>query len=639
MKRMKRMLALLLALMLPFALTAAAEETAGGEWVSEEQEDLESFLYGEGDPFAPGDIVEDLTVTLCDGSETTLSALLEDHEVVLFYFWDSGVETYRQELAILDAVWQRRGDTAAVLALSVSDDAEAVAALREELGLSLPMGSDADLAVSSQFRIDVLPAGIMIDRYGIFCGLQEGSPADEDAWDGILDPYTGEDYEPDLTLGGAETPDVEMPEESEIAAALGVTDGALFGFSLPEEGVWPFVLSGEGGVMSSSAGHDLSVAALGFSVTAAEGDVLALEMRMQTEEAWDFAEIEMDGVRVKSWSGSRDWFTYALPLEAGGHSVTLRYRKDDYDYEDPGEDAVFLRSLTLLSGEEAAAALSENPVYPVTLEGADYRVEVLTESARDILFSGAEEVIDAYFTGDRKLCANADSLVLRIEIGPDIDPDRILAASLMDGTSVILSSCRTDETGFIVEWPLLSAAETGIPFEAIGILPDAIGEPDNIYEIDVFPDEPNVNYFVATLTDEDGVPVECSWTYADGTPPSTDEVVEIEEIDWSEMLSDDGDPEETSGELPVLAEDTVDYLCVFIDPDGNAVEGVEVSVADGTGSFEAVSDAGGVVEFTAAPGEYAATVISVPEGLAMPADPVLTLNEKNHVMAVILLRG
>ena len=90
-----------------------------------------------------GMTVKDFTVTLTDGTDVTLSALLETHKAVLINIWATWCEPCIKELPYMNEVYNEYKDEIAVLCLSPYDDSEAITAFMQENNLTLPMGYDS----------------------------------------------------------------------------------------------------------------------------------------------------------------------------------------------------------------------------------------------------------------------------------------------------------------------------------------------------------------------------------------------------------------------------------------------------------------------------------------------------------------
>ena len=145
---MKKASALLLTLFLTAALFASSAAADGA-----------AFL---GKPFP------DFTVTDTEGNAFTLSEQLQDHDAVLIHFWATWCQPCWTKFPCLQEVWEKYGDRVSFIALSSSpwDTMEAVAACREEHGLTFPMGLDEDIALFSSLGLNGLPSTVVVDRFG-----------------------------------------------------------------------------------------------------------------------------------------------------------------------------------------------------------------------------------------------------------------------------------------------------------------------------------------------------------------------------------------------------------------------------------------------------------------------------------------
>lgn len=143
---MKKIIIVLLAVILALAAgTAAAEE---------------SELLGK--PF------EDFTATDIEGNTFTLSEALNDHEAVLINFWATYCGPCMNEMPYLQQLWENYGDRVAMIALSTyqDDTVETIAAFREALGLTFPMGRDEGQELCKRLGVQTIPDTLIVDRFG-----------------------------------------------------------------------------------------------------------------------------------------------------------------------------------------------------------------------------------------------------------------------------------------------------------------------------------------------------------------------------------------------------------------------------------------------------------------------------------------
>lgn len=135
----------------------------------------------------------DFSVTLCDGSEVSLYGLLEDHDAVFLNFFFNDCYWCYVEFPYLEEAYKEYSDNIAVLAVSPYDSLEDVAAYRDGMGLSFPMGSVEPGTLENTFGVEGFPTSFMIDREGIVC-LEEGTTPSAYKFKTMFKAFTGEDY-------------------------------------------------------------------------------------------------------------------------------------------------------------------------------------------------------------------------------------------------------------------------------------------------------------------------------------------------------------------------------------------------------------------------------------------------------------
>ena len=190
---MKRVILILLALTLFFAVSASAEE--------------ESPLLGK--PFP------DFTVTDIDENTFTLSEALKDHEAVLINFWATWCGPCRNEFPAINKVYEEYKDRVAFIALSKEpkDTNEIIASFRQENGLTLPMGRDEDHKLYDYVETNNVPVTVIVDRFGNTGFLRIGSFRTADDLRRTLDAFLGDGYTETAVLHSvpADTSTVALP--------------------------------------------------------------------------------------------------------------------------------------------------------------------------------------------------------------------------------------------------------------------------------------------------------------------------------------------------------------------------------------------------------------------------------------------
>ncbi len=145
--------------MLPTGEEPAVEQNdATAETVADETETTTLVKEGMQAP--------DFTVTMFDGTTQTLSAL--KGKVVLVNFWATWCPPCREELKRVqaDIVDRFAGQEFVFIPISRAEEREPVAAFREQMGYTFPMGLDPERKIYDQFASNFIPRNFLIDQEG-----------------------------------------------------------------------------------------------------------------------------------------------------------------------------------------------------------------------------------------------------------------------------------------------------------------------------------------------------------------------------------------------------------------------------------------------------------------------------------------
>jgi peroxiredoxin len=115
----------------------------------------------------------DFTLKSRDGSNIKLSELRG--QVVMINFWASWCGPCRQEMPLLDQLYQRyqpMGFT--LLGVNVEEDSTAADKVLKQIPVSFPVLFDSENSVSESYQVRAMPSTFLIDRNGNVRYLHKG---------------------------------------------------------------------------------------------------------------------------------------------------------------------------------------------------------------------------------------------------------------------------------------------------------------------------------------------------------------------------------------------------------------------------------------------------------------------------------
>lgn len=548
---------------------------------------------GASSVYQPGDTIEDFSVTTPAGQVITLSALLEEHKAVLINFWFINCTWCDYEFPFLQEAYEKMGDDVAVLALTPYDSNDAIAAYQQEKGLTFPMAMDT-ANLSARFGCSGYPTTVMIDRYGVYCFFESGAMPSTNTVLRLMQPFAAEDYTQSLVNFEipAAQPAAAMPPSEDLAAALNTAGDVTYA---AVSNTWPWYLHADGYAYSANSGEDSTAAVLSATVQAQAGDVLAFDYRVSSMENDDYFVFYVNGTPVKIFSGEKDWQTYAFTFaESGAHTVQFAYMKNSI--YSSGEDAACIDNLRVLSGDEAKAALSLNPVWPQTLEGAQIAFDVLNDGARQVLLNDPSGTLNSYYPGAVFYIAPGEELSLRVRIGQMIDPEAAIIYSFYDGGHQTLHTLEADDQGFLAQLPTDSLSTTGYAWSGLLIYP-YFNDYETFVPLFYFASEEDLNHFCQYNIAEN---VTATWQYVN---------------------------------------EKAAYTLTFTDQHGAPVANVIANICDETSCLPLSSDENGVITFENAPYPYDIHIIRVPEGYTFDTTQAFTAPETGGEMQFTLTKN
>lgn len=182
---------------------------------------LSAGLKNEMTSIQLGDVMFDFTVTDQNGTEHTLSKLLESKKAVAINLWYTTCGPCKMEFPFLQQAYNEYKDNIALLAITPMDSADAIAAFAAENSLTIPMAACDpqwnDWMVSNSYGY---PTTIIVDRFGTVAFIHSGSIDNSKTFKNMFAFFTAEDYaqttvsdlnqfasaEDEMTLGTAANP-------------------------------------------------------------------------------------------------------------------------------------------------------------------------------------------------------------------------------------------------------------------------------------------------------------------------------------------------------------------------------------------------------------------------------------------------
>ncbi|QYZ67033.1 MAG: redoxin [Gammaproteobacteria bacterium (ex Lamellibrachia satsuma)] len=123
--------------------------------------------------WAATQLAPDFTLKSLNGENLRLSELRG--EVVMINFWASWCGPCRQEMPLLEELYQRYQPLGfTLLGINVEQDDAKVRKLSKELGVSFPILFDNDNRVSKDYAVSAMPTTLLIDRDGNQRFLHQG---------------------------------------------------------------------------------------------------------------------------------------------------------------------------------------------------------------------------------------------------------------------------------------------------------------------------------------------------------------------------------------------------------------------------------------------------------------------------------
>lgn len=632
---MKKVLVLLLACCMVLSLSACGKkaeeessevtevssevtgEASDGKDISEEEETvsarpvvdyIDTYLY-------PGDEMPNFEVTLPDGTVFNLDEQLQTHKAVMINIWATWCGPCRAEMPYMQEAWEMYKDELGLICLSPDDENDAIVDFQKENGLEgLPLAYDT-VGLSDALVQEGYPTTIIVDRFGVYAFYECGSLTGTEPFARMWDLYLGDNYTESLILDAipGDIYDGEYPTDEELTLALCQDGSVTVCYDHEDPQLWPFVVT-EGGVINSNALKQNTYANFNAACEGKAGDVFAFDFAADLEIVYDSLEIYVNGELDRGiYYSGEGTYCYELP-EDGSYVFYVLYNQNAGADETYSEGTVAICSMGLFTGDEAAEILASRPVYPFALEGDDFSIEVLNESAKEVrivLPEGTDRQTVQSYANSRFYIIPEDFGCFRMLIGDEYDPSYAYAYGDYDYEAIVFAGCEYDEKGYLLTTELSSVEAGSYPDTYITLVPDMFDDyrGETIY---IFKSEENLNYYCASEVYGSGyAPLEgVTWTYADGTLPSTDAIAEIA---YDHM-----------------------YNIMVVDENGDPVEeDIMINICTDE-SCTPVQALGGYYGFDAEPYPYIIHVLTVPEGYTFDLTTEFIMPEEGGRILIIL---
>jgi len=129
-----------------------------------------------------GQAAPDFALKSSTGENLRLSEFRGD--VVMINFWATWCGPCRQEMPLLDELYQRYERVGfSLLGVNIDDDSRKAMTMISDLGVNFPVLFDSTKAVSKLYQVDAMPVTVIVDRDGKVRHVHQGyKPGYEDKY-------------------------------------------------------------------------------------------------------------------------------------------------------------------------------------------------------------------------------------------------------------------------------------------------------------------------------------------------------------------------------------------------------------------------------------------------------------------------
>lgn len=124
---------------------------------------------------------------------------------------------------------------------------------------------------------------------------------------------------------------------------------------------------------------------------------------------------------MKAFGGVKEWATYGYEFPADGtYEIALSYIKDSF--QAANEDMIWLDNARVVDGEEAAAVLANNPVYP---EGTKMTtISFVGDNVKQVFFTDPQFALMSTFgMTNYYVIDNTESATVKVTLAKGLDPE------------------------------------------------------------------------------------------------------------------------------------------------------------------------------------------------------------------------
>ena len=346
-----------------------------------------------------GDVMYDFTVTTPEGTEITLSDMLQEKKMVLLNFWYTSCSWCVTEFPFMEKAYQMYQEDVGIIALDpLGESNEAIAAFPASQGLELTFPLTAcPTTWANTFGISGYPTSVVVDRYGVIVLIEAGAIPSLRHFTSLFETLTADDYQQKLYNNVSEVvvvpkPNYEMPASETIAEILGTGDLEIsFRAEDGESGEysWPFIEAEKNGEKCLKASNQMiedSYAILYADVTLKKGQALGFDFLRSTETNGDFLYVIVDDEDINAISGffNEETWESCYPLVAeqdGTYEVALCYLKDAET--DVGDDTVYIKNMRIVDESQIDVATYLPKQAATTEDGFTYEYAEIVYNEND----------------------------------------------------------------------------------------------------------------------------------------------------------------------------------------------------------------------------------------------------------------